>query len=134
MHYRWLASMVIALLGLTACIPNPLDDALDGTLPPQESNTMITEYCQTCHIHRAFDPSSHTSRMQALYDRPPYTVTTECRMCHVAPRDTWGTRHRKTVWPQEVARERHKAAAPRFHKAPSALIPAAPENTAQRKG
>jgi hypothetical protein len=94
-----------ALLGLTACHPKPLDDALQGHLEADEGNRVITEYCQSCHIHRDFDPQRHVELAQSLYDRLPYTSAYECQVCHVARRDTWGERHRKTMWPAEVAKE-----------------------------
>jgi hypothetical protein len=103
MHLRWLLCVIWTLLSLTACQPRPLEDALQGRLSPEESNTIITEYCQSCHIHRAFDPLNHTERVQSLYDRPPYNATGECRTCHLVHKDTWGVRLRKTVWPAQVA-------------------------------
>jgi hypothetical protein len=98
--------LTVTLLGLGACQQNPLDKALGGTLPLDQSNEIITEYCQSCHIHRAFDPDRHTPRMHALYDRPPYTSTTECRACHLVNQDTWGMRRRKTLWPAQVAQQK----------------------------
>ncbi len=94
-----------ALLSLTACHPKPLDDALRGNLAADEGNRVITEYCQSCHIHRDFDPQRHVERAQSLYDRPPYVSTHECQLCHVARKDTWGSRHRRTLWPAEVAKK-----------------------------
>ena len=70
---------------------------------------VILEYCQTCHIHRAFQAEGHIARVAALYDRPPYTSTTQCRACHLAEEDTWGQRTRKTVWPAEVAANRFRS-------------------------
>jgi hypothetical protein len=101
----WLLWIGIALLSLTACQPNVLDDALKGKLPTEAGNQVITEYCQSCHIHRAFDPVPHLPRMHALYDREPYTATVECRVCHLVNEDTWGTKRRKTLWPAQVAQQ-----------------------------
>jgi hypothetical protein len=102
------AVLVAVLLSLAACRPDPLTKAFRGNLPPEESNEVITEYCQSCHIHRAFMADGHAGRMHNLYDRPPYTVTTECRTCHLVREDTWGTKHRKTLWPALVAQKRQK--------------------------
>ena len=44
-------------------------------------------------------------RMHALYDREPYTATTECRVCHLVNEDTWGMQRRKTLWPAQVAQQ-----------------------------
>lgn len=105
MRTWFLLCSLCALLSLTACQPRPLDEALRGRLALAEGNRVITEYCQSCHIHRAFDPLRHTERVQTLYDRPPYTDTVECQVCHVARRDTRGSRHRRTLWPAEVAKK-----------------------------
>jgi hypothetical protein len=99
----WLLWTGIVLLSLTACQPNALDEALKGKLPTEAGNQVITEYCQSCHIHRAFDPVPHWPRMHALYDREPYTAAVECRVCHLINEDTWGTKRRKTLWPAQVA-------------------------------
>jgi hypothetical protein len=97
---------VAILLSLTACRPDILDQALNGKLSPTESNEVITEYCQSCHIHRAFDPNQHIPRVGALYDRQPYTTTVECRVCHLVHENTWGMKRRKTLWPSQVAQEK----------------------------
>ena len=103
MQTRIILGVLCALLSLTACRPRPLDDALRGRLEADEGNKIIAEYCQSCHIHRDFDPLGHVERAKALYDSTPYSSAHECQVCHVARRDTWGSRHRKTVWPAEVA-------------------------------
>jgi hypothetical protein len=104
----WSVGLVIVLLGLVSCRPDPLDDALRGKLSPEKSNEVIAEYCQSCHLHRDFDLGNHVLRVQALYDRPPYTVSTECRTCHLVSEDTWGTKRRKTLWPALVAQKKSK--------------------------
>ena len=105
MRISWLIILIgWCSLSVTACRPDPLQEALKGKLrPPEKNNQVIVEYCQTCHIHRAFEPMSHIPRMHALYNRPPYTVTTECRLCHLVKTNTWGAHRRKTLWPAEVA-------------------------------
>ena len=103
MFHRWFLCLTVPLFLLTACIPEPLDLALKGQLPDDEGNTVITAYCQTCHIHRTFEAADHAPRMQALYDREPYTAATQCRACHLVGENTWGMRSRKTVFPADVA-------------------------------
>jgi hypothetical protein len=95
---------ISVLLNLSACRPQPLVDALNGRFPPEDNNRVITEYCQSCHIHRAFDDLSHVPQVQTLYDRSPYTEATQCRNCHLVHKNTWGARRRKTIWPAEVAK------------------------------
>jgi hypothetical protein len=102
-RYACLLLLISVLLSLSACRPKPLEEALRGRLPPEDNNRIITEYCQSCHIHRTFDDLSHVPQVQALYDRPPYTEATQCRDCHLVHKDTWGERRRKTIWPADVA-------------------------------
>jgi hypothetical protein len=104
--HRWFLCLTIPLFLLTACIPEPLDLALKGKLPEDESNTVITEYCQTCHIHRTFEAADHAPRMQVLYDREPYSAAMQCRTCHLVGENTWGMKSRKTLFPAEVAGSR----------------------------
>jgi hypothetical protein len=99
----------MVLLCLPSCRPQPLEQALKGELPPAESNTVIMEYCQSCHIHRAFHAEGHAARVGPMYDRPPYTATAQCRVCHLVDEDTWGKATRKTLWPAEVAENRFRA-------------------------
>ena len=106
MRQRWYLLLSIPLLLLASCIPDPLDLALDGMLAEEESNTVITNYCQSCHIHRTFEPAAHGPRVQALYDREPYTSAMQCRTCHLVAENTWGMRSRKTVFPADVSGQR----------------------------
>ena len=106
MVHRWFLCLTVPLFLLTACIPEPLDLALKGKLPDDESNTVITAYCQTCHIHRTFEAADHAPVMQALYDRAPYIAATQCRTCHLVGENTWGMKSRKTLFPADVAASR----------------------------
>ena len=103
MRHACLLLLISVLFSLSACRPKPLEEALKGRLAPEDNNRIITEYCQSCHIHRAFEDLSHVPRMQTLYDRSPYTEATQCRDCHLVHKNTWGDRRRKTIWPAEVA-------------------------------
>ena len=103
MIHRWFLCLIVPLFLLTACIPEPLDLALKGKLADAESNTVIIDYCQTCHIHRTFAAADHAPRMQGLYDREPYTAATQCRTCHLVGENTWGMKSRKTLFPADAA-------------------------------
>jgi len=106
---HWCICIAVALLSLTACKPDPLEKALKGELAPNENNLIIVGYCQSCHIHRALNPSEHLTSIRTLYDRVPYTVTTQCRACHLVSEDTWNMKHRKTIFPADVAKNRYTA-------------------------
>ena len=116
MRFPWLACVVVSLLSLTACKPAPLEKALKGELPPSESNLVIADYCQSCHIHRTLNPSEHLTYIRTLYERVPYTATTQCRACHLVTENTWGTKHRKTIFPVDVAQNRYTSHERRFLK------------------
>ena len=109
MRHRWYLLLTVPLILLTSCIPEPLDLALKGKLPEDESNTVVTDYCQTCHIHRTFEAVDHAPRMQALYDREPYIAALQCRTCHLVGENTWGMKSRKTIFPADVADSRATA-------------------------
>ena len=102
------------LLSLTACKPDLLDKALRGEPSPEASNLLIAGYCQSCHIHRMLNPSEHLTQIRPLYDRLPYVATTQCRACHLVSEDTWGKKHRKTLFPSDVAQNRYTAHERRF--------------------
>jgi hypothetical protein len=116
LRLHWCICIVVALLSLTACKPDPLERALRGELAPNENNLIIADYCQSCHIHRALNPGEHLASIRTLYDRVPYTVTTQCRACHLVSEDTWNMKHRKTIFPADVARNRYTAHERRFLK------------------
>jgi hypothetical protein len=113
---HWYTCIAVALLSLTACKPDPLEKALKGELAPDESNLIIVEYCQSCHIHRTLNPAEHLASIRTLYDRAPYTVTTQCRACHLVFEDTWNMKHRKTIFPADVAQNRYRTHERRFLK------------------
>jgi hypothetical protein len=116
LRLHWFFCIAVAFLSLTACKPDPLEKALKGELSPDENNLLITGYCQSCHIHRALNPSAHLTRIRTLYNRPPYTVTTQCRACHLVSEDTWNMKHRKTIFPADVVQNRYTAHERRFLK------------------
>lgn len=106
MHFWLWIGLVVSLLSLTSCQPDPLGKALRGDLSPEESNTVIRKYCEGCHIHRALMPTEHMEQVRSLYHRLPYTEATQCRVCHLVAEDTWGTKRRKTLFPADVAQNR----------------------------
>jgi hypothetical protein len=116
LRLHWCIGIAVILLSLTACKPDPLEKALKGELAPDENNLIIVGYCQSCHIHRTLNPSEHLTSIRPLYDRVPYTVTAQCRACHLVSADTWNMKHRKTIFPADVAQNRYTAHERRFLK------------------
>jgi hypothetical protein len=116
LRLHWFICIAVALLSLIACRPDLLEQALKGELSPHENNLIIADYCQSCHIHRTLNPSEHLAYIRTLYDRAPYTVTAQCRACHLVYEDTWYMKHRKTIFPTDVAQNRYTAHERRFLK------------------
>ncbi len=111
-----LAFLSLTLVSILGCRADPLERALRGDFLPEANNQVIFGYCQTCHIHRAFEPSAHLGLVRALYDRAPYTTASECRACHLVAEDTWNVKHRKTIFPADVVQNRYTAHERRFLK------------------
>lgn len=107
-RYLCLFVLLTTVLSLPACRPKPLEHALAGRIEPVQGNRVITEYCQSCHIHRTFDSTTHVSQAQVLYDREPFSTTGQCRTCHLVSKNTWGVHKRKTIWPAEAGTGQHK--------------------------
>jgi len=116
LRLHWSICIIVTLLSFTACKPDPLSKALKGELSPDENNLVVFGYCQSCHIHRTLNPSEHLTRVRPLYDRVPYTTTTQCRACHLVTEDTWYIKHRKTIFPAEVVQNRYTDHERRFLK------------------
>lgn len=114
MRWSYFLSVLLLMLSLVACRSDPVERALRGEYEPEFGNQVIFGYCQTCHIHRTFNPSEHVARVRPLYDREPYTVTSQCRACHLVSEDTWNVKHRKTIFPADVVQQRYTAHERRF--------------------
>ena len=95
----------LLLLAFSGCANNNIDKAFKGDLRPGKANKVIGEYCQSCHIHKDFDPPLHVSKVRNLYNRPAFKRARECRSCHYIEKKWIHNQHeRKTRMPEDVNR------------------------------
>ena len=100
----WLALGVLAVT-LTGCFlyAPEVVKAFGSKYSAAESNKIITEYCQSCHNHKDFEPASHIESMRKAYKKKSFQIATECRTCHYV--ETQIVRNeliRKTIRPRDV--------------------------------
>jgi len=94
---------------LSGCTPMELDKAFRGNLPPGKANKIIGNYCQSCHIHKDFDPLLHVTSVRKLYKRRVFRKSRECRSCHYIEKDWMHNQHeRKTRMPGDANRGKFK--------------------------
>ena len=100
---------VLLILGFSGCTNKDLEKAFKGDLRPGKANRIIGEYCQSCHIHKDFDPPLHVSRVKNLYSRKVFKKTRECRSCHYIEKNWMHNQHqRKTRMPEDANKGKFK--------------------------
>ncbi len=109
-----LACVLAILCGsllLTSCYYTPeVVRAFDGEYSEAKNQQIITEYCQSCHLHRNFDPESHVDEARAFYKKPLYQSSRACRLCHYVDDNFVGDEiTRSTRRPSEVRRGKYRA-------------------------
>lgn len=67
----------------------PVDQAFSGDLEPDEETKVITDYCQSCHLHRDFAAAAHLAKVPGHYSKEPYKSTRDCKVCHEIKRNFW---------------------------------------------
>ncbi len=94
---------------LTGCTNVAVEKAFEGELRPGAANKIIGDYCQSCHIHKDFDPPLHVSKVRSLYNRPVFRRARECRSCHYIEKNWKHNQHeRKTRMPEDANRGKFK--------------------------
>jgi hypothetical protein len=74
---------ILALIGISVgCYTKEIEKAFDGDFVAADSNKIINDYCQSCHIHRDFNSVGHVEAKSLLYKRKVFRYATECRTCH----------------------------------------------------
>jgi hypothetical protein len=97
--------MVLFLVLFSGCTNKDVEKAFKGDLRPGQANRVIGEYCQSCHIHKDFDPPLHVSKVRNLYNRRVFKKARECRSCHYIEKNWMHNQHeRKTRMPEDVNR------------------------------
>jgi hypothetical protein len=93
------------LVLLTGCSNLEMEQAFKGEFRAGKSNKIIGEYCQSCHIHKGFDPPEHVSKVRSLYKSSVFRKTRECRSCHYIEKNWMHNQHkRKTRTPEDANR------------------------------
>jgi len=99
----------ISLIILAGCSQVEVEQAFKGELRPGKANKIIGDYCQSCHIHKDFDPPLHVSAVRSLYKRTVFRKARECRSCHYIEKDWMHNQHeRKTRMPDDANRGKFK--------------------------
>ena len=101
--------VVLLLLVFSGCTSRDVEKAFKGDLRPGKANKVIGEYCQSCHIHKDFDPPLHVSQVRNLYHHPVFKKARECRACHYIEKNWMHNQHeRKTLMPEDENRKKLK--------------------------
>jgi len=101
--------VVLLLLVFSGCTSRDVEKAFKGDLRPGKANKVIGEYCQSCHIHKDFDPPLHVSQVRNLYHHPVFKNARECRACHYIEKNWMHNQHeRKTLMPEDENRKKLK--------------------------
>ena len=99
----------IGFVILSGCAPIEVEKAFKGDLPPGKANKVIVTYCQSCHIHKTFDPLLHVASVRSLYKRRVFRKSRECRSCHYLEKNWMHNEHkRKTRMPDDANRGKFK--------------------------
>jgi hypothetical protein len=98
--------MTLFFVFSSGCTNADIEKAFNGDLRPGQANKVIGEYCQSCHIHKDFEPPLHVSKVRNLYNRPAFKRARECRSCHYIEKNWMHNQHqRKTRMPEDVNRK-----------------------------
>ena len=94
---------------LSGCTHMEVEKAFKGDLRPGKANKVIGNYCQSCHIHKGFDPLLHVANVRSLYKRRVFRKSRECRSCHYLEKNWMHNQHkRKTRMPNDANRGKFK--------------------------
>ena len=106
----WVFSGIgFAIAILSGCSHMEVEKAFRGDLQPGKANKVIGNYCQSCHIHKNFDPLLHVTNVRSLYKRRVFRKSRECRSCHYIERNWMHNQHeRKTRMPDDANRGKFK--------------------------
>ena len=94
---------------LSGCSHMEVEKAFNGDLRPGKANKIISNYCQSCHIHKDFDSLLHVASVRKLYKRRVFRKSRECRSCHYIEKNWMHNQHeRKTRMPGDANRGKFK--------------------------
>ncbi|MFQ5895813.1 MAG: hypothetical protein ACE5JJ_08385 [Nitrospinota bacterium] len=95
-----LLAAALMAFSLPGCSRTPIEKALAGKLLPSDSNQAVSNYCQSCHPHRRFEPSVHLEETKRLYGSGRLAEARLCLDCHkVRLKGIFTSARRRTVRP-----------------------------------
>lgn len=101
--------LVLLSFSLVGCFNPELEKAFSGGLVPEKSNQIISDYCQSCHIHRELDVDKHVLEVREQYQRPLFRKSNQCRSCHYIEKQWIHNQFtRKTRRPEDANRGRYR--------------------------
>jgi hypothetical protein len=104
------ALLVFGLLASLGCAEVEVTEAFKGNYDKVKNNKVISDYCQSCHIHKEFNPSEHIHLMQTNYRRTVFKRAEECRICHYVEKHLiYDQFLRKTRRPDDANRGMYKS-------------------------
>jgi len=95
-------SIGFVMISFVGCSNNKVRKAFKGELTPVEANKVATEYCQSCHVHKTFEPNDHVISVSKLYSQEEFIRAKECRQCHTLDIDFWNREEQGTHYPAEI--------------------------------
>ncbi len=108
--YRILIAVLILFWIVGAgCYTKNIEEAFNGEFSAKKSNRVISEYCQSCHIHRDFTPKAHVEAKVLEYKRKVFRFAEECRVCHYLEKQfALNDFTRKTRLPKDANRGKYR--------------------------
>ena len=102
--YRLILGVLLLLWVVGAgCYTKNIEEAFNGEFSAKENNRVISEYCQSCHLHRDFTPEPHVADKVLAYKRKVFRLAEECRICHYLEKQfTLNDFTRKTRRPKDA--------------------------------
>lgn len=96
----WICFLALVLSG---CSGRGIERAFDGEFSSAKNNRLISNYCQSCHVHKEFVPGEHIETVSGSYKRKFFQNASECRACHYLEKNfTDNDFFRKTRTPIEA--------------------------------
>ncbi len=75
--------LVAILFSSVACTKSPIQRAVAGQLLPSESNIVVTNHCQGCHLHSNFIGEAHIASIRVRYpEGSSFRQADNCLNCH----------------------------------------------------
>lgn len=101
--------LLVLLIVFGGCAPLDVEKAFDNQFTPIQNNKVVSEYCQSCHLHKNFDSGKHMDKVRGNYKREFYRNADECRACHFIEKDWMNNQLiRKTRYPKDADRGMYK--------------------------